>query len=114
MSAAKDEAEDGPAELSTEDSGHEEELSQDHEDEQSQEEELLTPRLSKPNGFEEEEDSLASNNDVESEDFGPLQTSSPVLERPSSADGSLSIPDDSPSLQVRPIYIFRADRFLIA
>ena len=114
MSAAKDEAEDGPVELSNEDNGHEEKSLQDDENEQTQEEELLTPRASKPNGFEEEEDSLASNNDIESEDFGPLQTSSPVIERPSSADGSLSIPDDSPSLQVRPIYVCTADRFLTA
>ena len=114
MSAAKDEAEDGPVDLINEDDGHEEKSLQGDEDEQTQEEVLLTPRLSKPNGFEEEEDSLVSNNDIESEDFGPLQTSSPVLERPSSADGSLSIPDDSPSLQVRPICICRADHFLIA
>ena len=100
MSAAKDEAEDGPLEVDNDDDGNIKQTSRGDENEQTQEEELLTPKLSKPNGFEEENESLASNNDVESEDFGPLQTSSPVPERPSSADGSLSIPDDSPSLQV--------------
>ncbi len=99
MSAATDEAEDGPLRLNDDDNRNDERTSQGFENEQTQEEELLTPRLSKPNGFEEEDDSLASNNDVE--EFGPLQTSSPGPERPSSADGSLSIPDDTPSLQVR-------------
>ena len=101
MSAAKDEAEDGPLNLNNEDNRIGEKTSQNDENEQTQEEELLTPKLSKPNGFEEEDDSLASGNEVESEGFGPLQTSSPVHERPSSADESLSIPDDTPSLQVR-------------
>lgn len=99
MSAAKDEAEDGPLDLNHEDIRDGEKTSQDDENEQTQEEELLTPKLSNSNGFEEEDDSLASNKEVESEDFGPLQTSSPVPERPSSADESLSIPDDTPSLQ---------------
>ena len=103
MSAATDEAEHGPLEWSNGDNENKGEKSLDHENEQTQEEELLTPKLSNPNGFEEEDDTLASNNDVESEDFGPLQTSSRAPERPSSADDSLSIPDDSPSLQVRPI-----------
>lgn len=101
MSAAKDEAEDGPLVLNNKDNRIGAKRSQDDENEQTQEEELLTPKLSRPNGFEEEDDSLASNNEVESENFGPLQTSSPVPERPSSADESLSIPDDTPSLQVR-------------
>ncbi len=104
MSAAKDEAEDGPLGWSNEHSVKGEKTSLDDENEQTQEEELLTPRLSKPNGFEED-DSSASNKEVESEDFGPLQTSSPNPERPSSADESLSIPDDTPSLQVRPIQV---------
>ena len=105
MSAAKDEAEDGPLDLNHEDIRDGEKTSQDDENEQTQEEELLTPKLSNSNGFEEEDDSLASNKEVESEDFGPLQTSSPVPERPSSADESLSIPDDTPSLQVRPMRV---------
>ncbi len=99
MSAVTDEAEDGPLRLNDDDNRNDERASQGFGNERTQEEELLTPRLSKPNGFEEEDDSLASNNDVE--EFGPLQTSSPGPERPSSADGSLSIPDDTPSLQVR-------------
>ncbi|CAF9913429.1 MAG: Vacuolar protein sorting-associated protein 8 [Alectoria fallacina] len=98
MSAAKDEAEDGPLVLNKEDDENDEKTPQSDEDEQTQEEELLKPKLSKPNGFEED-DSLTSNNEVDGEDFGPLQTSSPVPERPSSADESLSIPDDTPSLQ---------------
>ena len=100
MSAAKDEAEDGPLELNNDDNRIGEKTSQDDENDHTQEEELLTPKLSKPNGFEGEDDSLASNNEAESEDFGPLQISSSVPERPSSADESLSIPDDTPSLQV--------------
>ncbi len=114
MSAAKDEADDGPLRLNDDDNGYDERTSQGDENEQTQEEELLTPRLSKSNGFEEEDDSLASNNDVE--EFGPLQTSSPGPERPSSADGSLSIPDDTPSLQVRPMRVESrpSDRILTA
>lgn len=103
MSAAIDEAEDGPLEWNNGDNENQGEKLQDDENEQTQEEELLTPKLSKPAAFGEEDDSSVSNNDIESDDFGPLQTSSPVPERPSSADGSLSIPDDSPSLQVRPM-----------
>ena len=102
MSAAKDEAEDGPLELNDEGNTNSEKTLDDDENEQAPEEELLTPKLSKSNGIEEEDDSLASNNEVDSEDFGPLQTASPVLEGPSSADESLSIPDDTLSLQVRP------------
>ena len=105
MSAATDEAEDGPLEFNNADNGSAEETSQYDENEQTQEEELHTPKLSKQNKVGEEDDSLASNNDVESDEFGPLQTSSPVPERPSSADGSLSIPEDSPSLQVRPMRV---------
>ena len=101
MSAATDEAEDGPLDLDSEENGNHEKTWKDDEDERTQEGELPTPKRSKPNGFEED-DSLAPNDDVESEDFGPLQSSSGVPERPSSADGSLSIPDDSPSLPVRP------------
>ena len=104
MSAATDEAEDGPLAFNNADDGTTEETSQYDENEQTQEpqeEELHTPKLSRHNGVEEEDDSLGSNDDVEDEGFGPLQSSSPVPERPSSADGSLSIPDDSPSLQVR-------------
>lgn len=104
MSAAKDEAEDGPLRWNNQDNKEGGKASREVENEQTQEEELLTPKLSKPNGFEDEDDSLASN-EVESEDFGPLQTSSPVPERPSSADESLSIPDDTPSLQVRPMHV---------
>ena len=103
MSAVTDEAEDGPLDLSSEENGNHEKTWKDDENERTQEEELPTPKLSKPNGFGEEDDRLAPNNDVESEDFGPLQSSSGVPERPSSADGSLSIPDDSPSLPVRPM-----------
>ncbi|KAL9127796.1 MAG: hypothetical protein Q9175_007664, partial [Cornicularia normoerica] len=99
MSAAKDEAEDGPLDSNNAGNRDGEKTLQDAENEQTQEEELLTPKLSKPNGFEEEDDNLISNDKAESENFGPLQTSSPVPERPSSADESLSIPDDTPSLQ---------------
>ena len=105
MSTAKDAAEDGPLELDNEDNRQDEKTLQDDENEQTQEEELHTPKLSKPTGRDEEDESLASNNDTESEGFGPLQTSSPIPERPSSADGSLSIPDDTLSLQVRAMHV---------
>ena len=105
MSAATDEAEDGPLEFSNADNGTTEEKSQFAEDEQTQEEELQTPKLSRQDRVKEEDDCLASNNDVESEEFGPVQSSSLVPERPSSAAGFLSIPDDSPSLQVRPMRV---------
>ena len=105
MSAATDEAEDGPLAFNNAGDATTKETSQYDGDEQTQEEELHTPKLSRHSRVEEEDDSLASNNDVESEEFGPLQSSSPVPERPSSADGSLSIPDDSPSLQVRPMRV---------
>ena len=105
MSAATDEAEDGPLEFNDAENGVTQGTSQYDEDEQTQEEELHTPKLTRQNRVEEEDDSLVDNNDVESEEFGSLQDSSPVPERPSSADGSFSIPDDSPSLQVRPLRV---------
>lgn len=105
MSAATDEAEDGPLAFHNAGDGTTEKTSQYDGNEQTQEEELHTPKLSRHIRVEEEDDSVASNKDVESEEFGPLQSSSPVPERPSSADGSLSIPDDSPSLQVRPMRV---------
>ena len=89
MSAAKDEADDGPLELNNEGNSGGEKTLRDDENGQAQEEKPLTATLSEPNGVEE------------GEDFGSLQASSPVPERPSSADESLSIPDDTPSLQVR-------------
>lgn len=87
MSAAKDEADDGPLEFSNEGNGGDETTLRHDENGQAQGDKPLTAKLSEPNGFEEEED------------FGSLQASSPVPERPSSADESLSIPDDTPSLQ---------------
>ena len=89
MSAAKDEADDGPLDLNKEGNNGGEKTLRDDENGQAQEEKPLTAKLSEPNGYEEEED------------FGSLQASSPVPEKPSSADESLSIPDDTPSLQVR-------------
>ena len=105
MSVATDEAEDGPLEFNRTHKRITEDTSHYDEHDQTQEEGLHTPKLSGQSRVDEEDNSLASNNDVESEEFGPLQTSSPVPERPSSADGSLSIPDDSPSLQVRPMRV---------
>ena len=105
MSAVTHEAEQGPLDLNNQDDASTEGASQDEETEPTQKGDLLTLKSSRPNRVEEEDDSLASYNHVESEEFGPLQTPIPVLERPSSADGSLSIPDDSPSLQVRPTHI---------
>ena len=104
MSAAKDEAEDGPLKWNNEeDDLQSKKTLGDDDNEQTQDEDLLTPKLSRSDQLEEEDDKLAPTTEVESEEFGPLQTSSPVPDRPSSAEESLSIPDDTLSLQVRPV-----------
>ena len=41
-----------------------------------------------------------------SDEQGSIQATCPELGRPSSADGSLSIPDDTPSVQVRVLRVF--------
>jgi len=109
MSAAKDEAENGP-DLSSEDDVHGEESQEEDRSDQSRRNELSAQLLVKPsgaigvekatvgrestpkNGIEEE--------NLESEDSSFVQASRLLQGRPSSADGSLSIPDDTPSVQV--------------
>lgn len=109
MSAAKDEAEQGP-DLSSDDDLKEEAYLQHEASDQSQDEELPTPKLGKPNGVGEDNSlALEIDNDrnigTQIRNFGgeaarSLQVCHPDPERPSSADGSLSIPDDTPSIQV--------------
>ncbi len=109
MSAAHDEADDGP-DSSSDDAVQEERSLKHHQSEVSQENELPTPKLANPNGVNEDDD-LAVDDDrshgfargvqnVESEDSDLLRASRLGPGRPSSADGSLSIPDDTPSVQV--------------
>lgn len=109
MSAAQDEADDGP-DASSDEGVQEDRSLQYHQSEVSQEDGLPMPKLANPNGLRED-DSLAVGDDrsrgsgrgeqnVASEDLGSLRVSRLGPERPSSADGSLSIPDDTPSVQV--------------
>ncbi len=109
MSAAKDEADDGP-DLSGDEGVQEAESQFDVESELSQEDGPPRPKLAKPNGLREDE-SLAVDDDrphasgrgvqnLESEDSGSVRAPQQVSGRSSSADGSLSIPDDTPSVQV--------------
>jgi hypothetical protein len=108
MSAAKDEAENGRLDLSSEDESVEEKPVKIDESAEAKEDDLPTPRLGKPNGIRGEDDSLtiqktsfrSSEKQAEelgSEILGSRQASRQELERPSSADGSISIPDDTPS-----------------
>lgn len=109
MSAAQDEADDGPDLSSDEDLPVENSLKH-KQNELSLGNELSTPKLAKSNGVRDD-DSLAVDNDhtygfsrgaqeVESEESGSLRAFHLGPGRPSSADGSLSIPDDTPSAQV--------------
>ena len=111
MSAAKDEAGNGQSGLESEEEDTGEKPLVEDESDLAQEDELPIPRLGQPNGAEEE-DSLALDLDgfrddrgrvqgFESPDSGSIQAPGPGPGRPSSADGSLSIPDDTPSVQVR-------------
>lgn len=112
MSAAKDEAENGPLDVDSEEGDTGEKPLVEDESDQVQEEDIPTPRLGRINGIEEEDDSIATSlegfrgnggqtQDFGSEDSASIQATRPDLGRPSSADGSVSIPDDTPSVQVR-------------
>lgn len=101
MSAATHEAEDGP-DLSSEDSSLDEASAESHDGEVSPEDDLPTPRLGKFNGVREDDGHASGghNQNPESDDSNSLVPSRPDAGRPSSADGSLSIPDDPPSVRV--------------
>lgn len=109
MSAAKDEADDGP-DLSSDEGAHEEKRLEDAQSDLSPEDELPTPKLAKPNGFRDEDELTLDDGDsevqgrknrlLESGGLDLVRASHSGLGRPSSADGSLSTPDDGPSAQV--------------
>ena len=116
MSAAKDEAENGQPHFESEDGGTEERDLEEDENDQAEERDVPTPRLGQLNGDEESESTAVSDNSLRhngeqvGESAGKVQGSTqatrPELGRPSSADGSLSIPDDTPSVQVRALRVF--------
>lgn len=106
MSAAKGEAEDGP-DLSSDENSEERRSLGVEEDEKVEEGETPIARLRKANGIREEDHTIgdpgkiaADTQSLESGGSSLVGTSHPEHGRPSSADGSISIPDDTPSLQV--------------
>ena len=116
MSAAKDEAEDGQFDSGSDgDDKREEDLGEDEGD-QAEGNDVPTRRLGQLNGDEKSKSTAVNNNsirhngeemaDLGSEEQGLIQATRPDLGRPSSADGSLSIPDDTPSIQVRALRVF--------
>ena len=121
MSAAKDEAENGQLHFESEEGDTGERDLEENENDQAEEEEVPTPRLGQLNGDGESESTAVNNNslrhngeqmdELASEVQGSIQATRPELGRPSSADGSLSIPDDTPSVQVRALRIRTTFRF---
>ena len=110
MSTVKDEADDGPLDVHGEGGAGEKPLVEDESD-QAQEDGFPTLNPGQSNGIEEEDDSIAAGlegfrgNGRQAQDSGSeksvqIQATRPDLGRPSSADGSVSIPDDTPSVQV--------------
>ena len=110
MSSVQDEADNGHAELTVDEKnegdGNNEDIEQENDEiasfgplqesgEQEDEEEDLKPNDTTLHGVGRD---LAGAQEVNSEI--PDLPSHRALERPSSADGSLSIPDDTPSIQV--------------
>ena len=110
MSSAQDEADNGHADL-TEDEKDEEEGKNENVEEDN-DEIASFGELQEPGEHEDEEESLIRNGAtlrnsgsqvIDTREEGSENSdlpSRPALERPSSADGSLSIPDDTPSIQV--------------
>ena len=115
MSAAKQEAENGQLDSgSGEEDKKEEDLVEDKAD-QAEENDVQTRGLGQLNGVEKSKSTAVNNNslrrngeqmaELESEEQGSIQATRPELGRPSSADGSLSTPDDTPSIQVRALRV---------
>ncbi len=110
MSSVQDEANNGHAQM-TGDEGNEEEEA-NNENVVSENDEIASfGTLEEPDELEQEEslipngatldDSVNENREIRGEGSeGSQLPSRRALERPSSADGSLSIPDDTPSIQV--------------
>ena len=120
MSAAKDEADAGP-ELSR--SEPESGLEEEHEEEETYNGDDGAGTSRRPTLSESDEKSSSIAHDADDHDhpqFNLLGTPQSevipaIRERPSSADGSLSIPDDTPSLQVAYLYTISYDtRMLIS
>lgn len=115
MSAAKDEAENGQLDFESEEGDTGEKDLEEDENDRAEEDNIPTPRLGQLNGDEESESTVVDNNglrhngeqmgELASEVQGSIQATRPELGRSSSADGSLSIPDDTPSVQVRALRI---------
>lgn len=106
MSAAKDEADAGP-EFSTDDAESDPRSGKRGEEQSDQEINIPKGTGTVPHDGEEISSSVAG--DIEFNDYVQPSQSTDIggldpisTERPSSADGSLSIPDDTPSLQVAP------------
>ena len=116
MSAVKDEAENGQLDFESEEGYTAKQGLEEDEDEQADEDDAPTPSLGQVNGDEEGKSTSVNNNSLRhngeqmeklaSEVQGSIQATRPELGRPSSADGSLSIPDDTPSVQVRALRVF--------
>ena len=111
MSAAKDEAENGQLDLESEEGDTREKKLEEDENHQAEEDDVPTSRLDQLNGDEESESTAVNDDKLQYNGEqvgssaggvqGSMQATRPELGRPSSADGSLSIPDDTPSVQVR-------------
>lgn len=116
MSAAKDEAENGRLDFESEEGDAGEKDLEEGENDQAEEDDVPPPRLGQLNGDDESESTAVNNNslrhngehmeELASDQQGSIQATRPELGRPSSADGSLSIPDDTPSVQVRVLRVF--------
>ncbi|MCJ1272688.1 Vacuolar protein sorting-associated protein 8 [Puttea exsequens] len=110
MSAAKDEAENGHLDLNIGGEGTEGKDPRAGAEDAGPDDDMPTPRLGHPNGVWKKDGDNEStgrqdrlrpgedqNLDLESEDSSSIHAYHQDPGRPSSADGSLSIPDDSPS-----------------
>ena len=120
MSAAKDEAENGP-DLSSDDEAEEEKNLHDDEFNLSEEDEALPSKPKRLNGVKDEDarsrntrtprESTKERVNLKGEQIHLEGTSGSEKKRPSSADGSFSIPDDTPSLQVSKSLQFQQARY---
>ena len=115
MSAAKDEAENGQLDSGSDEEDKREEDFVEDEADQAEENDVQIRGLGHLNGDEKSESTAVNNNSLRhngeqmaefgSEEQGSIQATRPKLGRPSSADGSLSTPDDTPSIQVRTLRV---------
>ena len=121
MSAAKDEAENGQLDFESEEGDTKGRAEEEDGNDQAEEDDVPNPRLGQMNGDDESESTAVNSNNLQhdgeqvrksaSEVRGSIQATRPELGRPSSADGSLSIPDDTPSVQVRALRVFALSFF---